>query len=310
MTSRRVLLAALVVMGAGWGITQPLSKIAVSEGYRYFGLIFWQATIGAVILGAILVIRDRGLGRVRGRGLPLTGPALRRYLMMALVGTILPDAAGYEVLRHIPAGVMAVVLSLVPMMAFPVALVLGNDGFAWSSLAGLVLGLAGVLLIALPDASLPDRAMVVWLPLALVPPVCYALEGNAVARWGMGGTDPVQLLCGASALAALLTLPLALASGQWIAPFLPWGAPDLALIASAVLHVFAYTTYVWLVGHAGPSFAVQVSYLVTGFGVIWSMVLLGERFSLWVWAAMAAMLLGVALVQPRRVAVEAGPAKK
>ena len=310
MTSRRVLLAALVVMGAGWGITQPLSKIAVSEGYRYFGLIFWQATIGAVILGAILVIRDRGLGRVRGRGLPLTGPALRRYLMMALVGTILPDAAGYEVLRHIPAGVMAVVLSLVPMMAFPVALALGNDGFAWSSLAGLVLGLAGVLLIALPDASLPDRAMVVWLPLALVPPVCYALEGNAVARWGMGGTDPVQLLCGASALAALLTLPLALASGQWIAPFLPWGAPDLALIASAVLHVFAYTTYVWLVGHAGPSFAVQVSYLVTGFGVIWSMVLLGERFSLWVWAAMAAMLLGVALVQPRRVAVEAGPAKK
>jgi len=197
-------------------------------------------------------------------------------------------------------------LSLVPMLAFPVALMLGNDRFAWSSLAGLILGLAGVLLIALPEASLPDRTMVVWLPLALVPPVCYAIEGNAVARWGMGGTDPVQLLCGASVLAAVLVLPLALASGQWIAPFPPWGAPDMALIASAMLHVFAYTTYVWLVGRAGPSFAVQVSYIVTGFGVIWSMVLLGERFSLWVWAAMAVMLLGVALVQPRHAAADTG----
>lgn len=291
MTPRFVLLTALVVMGAGWGITHPLSKIAVSEGYRHFGLIFWQAAIGAAVLGLIVLLR--------GKGLPLTRPALRRYLLIALVGTIFPDSAGYEVLRHIPAGVMAVVLSLVPMLAFPVALALGNDRFAWASLGGLALGLAGVLLIALPEASLPDRSMVVWLPLALIPPVCYAIEGNAVARWGMGGTDPVQLLCGASVLAAMLALPMALASGQWIAPFLPWGAPDLALIASAVLHVFAYTTYVWLVGRAGPSFAAQVSYLVTGFGVIWAMVLLGERFSLWVWAAMAVMLLGVALVQPR-----------
>jgi drug/metabolite transporter (DMT)-like permease len=299
MTPRLVLMLALVAMGAGWGITHPLSKIAVSEGYRHFGLIFWQAAIGAAILGLVVLIR--------GRGLPLTAPALRRYLLIALVGTILPDTAGYEVLRHIPAGVMAVVLSLVPMLAFPVALALGNDRFAWASLAGLILGLAGVLLIALPEASLPDRAMVVWLPLALVPPVCYAIEGNAVARWGMGGTDPFQLLCGASLLAAVLTLPLAVASGQWITPLPPYHAPDLALIASAMLHVFAYTTYVWLVGQAGPSFAAQVSYLVTGFGVIWSMILLGERFSLWVWAAMAVMLLGVALVQPRsNTAVPAG----
>ena len=44
--------------------------------------------------------------------------------------------------------------------------------------------------------------------------------------------------------------------------------------------------------------ASQIAYLVTGFGVLWSMVLLGERYSLWVWAAFALMLLGVALVQP------------
>lgn len=37
-----LLFLALILMGAGWGATQPLSKIAVSEGYRHFGIIVWQ----------------------------------------------------------------------------------------------------------------------------------------------------------------------------------------------------------------------------------------------------------------------------
>ena len=43
-----------------------------------------------------------------------------------------------------------------------------------------------------------------------------------------------------------------------------------------------------------------MSYLVTGFGVIWAIVLLGERYSGWVWGAMALMFAGLFLVQPRR----------
>jgi drug/metabolite transporter (DMT)-like permease len=46
-------------------------------------------------------------------------------------------------------------------------------------------------------------------------------------------------------------------------------------------------------------FASQVSYIVTGSGVIWAMVILDERFSSWIWAALAVMLLGLALVSPR-----------
>jgi len=41
-----------------------------------------------------------------------------------------------------------------------------------------------------------------------------------------------------------------------------------------------------------------VAYLVTGFGVIWAMLLLGERYSVWVWMAFALMLVGIALVKP------------
>ena len=51
------------------------------------------------------------------------------------------------------------------------------------------------------------------------------------------------------------------------------------MLVSGVLNVLAYSGYVWLVGRAGSVFASQIAYLVTGFGVLWSMALLGERYS-------------------------------
>ena len=84
-----------------------------------------------------------------------------------------------------------------------------------------------------------------------------------------------------------------------------WGPAEWAILASGVLNALAYSGYVWLVGRAGSVFASQIAYVVTGFGVLWSMALLGERYSPWVWAAFVLMLGGVALVQPRKPAAEA-----
>ena len=281
----------LVLMGAGWGMTQPLSKIAVSEGYRHFGLVFWQMAIGALALGLVQAWRKKPLRTDRA--------ALRVYLFIALVGTVIPNSASYEAIRHLPSGLVSILLALVPMFAFPIALALGNERFVFLRFAGLILGLFGVMLIVGPEGSLPDRSMVLFVPLALIAPVFYGLEGNAVARWGTAGLSPLEVLYGASLLGALVLLPVTALTGQFIDPRPPWGAPDLALIGASLIHVVVYTTYVWLVGRAGPVFAVQVSYLVTGFGVIWAMLILGERYSGWVWTAMAVMMLGMFLVQPR-----------
>lgn len=288
---RYFLIGCLFLMGTGWGLTQPLAKIAVSEGYRHFGLIFWQLVIGAMVMGGIQVVRRRAFAVNR--------KAIAFYLLIALIGTVLPNSASYESLRHLPAGLVSILLSLVPMFAFPIALALGNERFALNRFAGLALGLCGVILIVAPDASLPDRAMAAFIPLALVAPFFYGVEGNIVARWGTFGLDPIDVLFGASLLGALVALPLALVSGQFIDPRGPWGAPDHALVLSAVIHVLVYAAYVWMVGRAGPVFAVQVSYLVTGSGVIWAMVILSESYSLWIWAAMGMILVGVFLVQPR-----------
>lgn len=285
------LVVILILLGAGWGASQPLAKIAVSEGYRHFGLVFWQLAISAVVLGVITLLR--------GTGLPLGGRYLRLYAVIALIGTVLPNAASYQAAVHLPAGIISILLSLVPMFAFPVALLLGVDRFSLARFAGLLFGLLGVVLIVGPEASLPDAAMAAFIPLALIAPAFYAFEANVVAKWGTLGLDPVQLLFGASLAGVVLALPLAIGSGQWIDPRGPWGAPDAALVVSALIHTTVYCGYVWLVGRAGAVFAAQVSYLVTAFGVFWAMLVLGERYSGYVWLALAVMLAGLFLVQPR-----------
>lgn len=285
-------LGILVLIGAGWGLTNPLTKIAVSTGHGHFGLVFWQLVIGAVAMGT--------LSAIQGRGLPLTRGAIATYVIIALIGSVIPNSASYEAFRHLPSGVMSVLLSLIPMMAFPMALGLGLERFSVRRLGGLSLGLAGVLLLVLPEASLPDPAMIVWIPLALVAPLLYAFEGNYVARWGTAGVGPIRVLFGASLVGAIIAAPLAIGSGQFISPFRSYGPPEWALIASSLIHVSVYTGYVWLVGRTGPVFAVQVSYLVTGFGVLWAMGILGESYSAWFWTAMALVLAGVLMVQPRR----------
>jgi drug/metabolite transporter (DMT)-like permease len=145
-----------------------------------------------------------------------------------------------------------------------------------------------------------------WLPLALIGPLFYAAESNFVAKVGMAGMDAVQAMFLASAVGAVICLPLALGSGQFIDPLLPWGRAEAALVASSVIHCFAYAAFVWLAARAGAVFAAQCSYVTTGAGMLWAMALLGERFSPWVWAAMAVMLLGLFLVQPRLQVVGQG----
>ncbi|MES2666791.1 MAG: DMT family transporter [Pseudomonadota bacterium] len=299
LSEKTGLLVALVVLGVGWGATQPLGKMATSTGHPPFGLIFWQLVICTLVLGAISL--------ARGRGLVFTRPALQFYVVVAIMGTLIPNAAFYVSVTKLPAGIMSILISTVPLMAFPLALLLRIDGFSARRLIGLLLGLAGVALIALPASSLPDPAMAAFLPLAMIGPLFYAMEGTYVARFGMAGMDPVQAMFGASLVGLILCLPVTLIAGQWITPALPFGRAEWALILSSSVHAMLYAGYVGLAARAGAVFASQTSYLVTASGVFWAMALLDERFSPLVWVALVVMLSGVALVQPRsRRAAPAG----
>ena len=178
---------ALVLLGLGWGSTQPLGKIAASTGHPPFALILWQLVICVIVLG--------GLTLGRGKRLVLTRRALVFYVVVAVLGTLVPNLTFYISVHRLPAGIMSILISSVPLLAFPMNLALGADRFDLKRLAGLLLGLTGVAIIAAPGATLAP-GLAAYLPLALVGPLFYAMEGTFVARFGMEGMDPVQAMFG------------------------------------------------------------------------------------------------------------------
>jgi drug/metabolite transporter (DMT)-like permease len=281
----------LILMGAGWGISQPMTKIAVSTGYGPFGLLFWQTVIGVVLMGAICIARRLPL--------PLGHRAVRLYIILAMIGAVLPNAISYSAAVHLPSGIMSLLLSVIPMFAFVIALTLGTDSFRWRRVTGLCFGLVGVLIIIVPSVDLGQSIPVFWAAMYLVTALFYAFEGNYIAKWGTEGLGPFQVMLGASFAGMVIVTPIMMMTGQYIAPEWPMPLPQWALIGANVVHVFVYATYVWLARRAGAVFTVQVSYLVTGFGLIWAWLLLGEAYAPTLWVALATIFLGMYLVQPR-----------
>lgn len=290
MSGRLWPVLVLLACGTAWGTTQSFSKIAVSTGHGHFALIFWQLVIGLLILGPLAVAAGlRPVGRRQ----------LGWAVMIAFLGTIVPNTAFYVSIARLPAGIMSILIATVPLIAFPMAIVLGMDRFSALRMAGLLCGIAGVALIALPEASLPGgAAMAAFIPLAMIGPLFYAIEGLIVARTGTPGMSAVQAMALVSALGAVIMLPVVWATGQWFDPF-PLGRAEFGLIANSVAHAFAYAGYIWLAPKVGAVFAAQTGYVVTVSGVFWAMLILGERFPPSVWAALAVILAGLALVQPR-----------
>ncbi len=291
MNDRFILLFSLLLIGACWGVTVPLAKVAVSTGHQPFGLIFWQLVIVVTVLGL--------LTRLRRRSIVFNWEYLRLFFMVALFGAVLPDVFFYAAARELPAGVLSIILASVPLFSLPIAIALGLDHFAWRRLLGLAFGLLGIILLIGPDAISIDSAAIFMIPLALLAPIFYAIEGNLIYLWGTQDLDPLQTLLGASIIGVVIALPLALVSGQWIDPFVQFGPAETALVASSIIHALVYSGYVWLIGRAGSVFASQSSYLVNGFGVVWAIVLLGESYSTWFWAALILMFIGIFIVLPQ-----------
>lgn len=289
MSGRLWPVAILLACGTAWGTTQSFGKIAVSTGHGHFALIFWQLVIGALVLTPLAA-----LAGLRPVGRRQVGWAV----MIAVIGTIIPNTAFYISIARLPAGIMSILIATVPLIAFPLAIAFGMDRFSALRAGGLLCGILGVALIALPEASLPDAAMAAFIPLAMLGPLFYAIEGLVVARAGPPSMSAVQAMALVSAVGALFMLPVVLATGQWFEPF-PLGPAEAGLIAASTAHAVAYSGYVWLSPRVGAVFAAQTGYVVTVTGVFWAMLILGERFPPTVWAALAVMLAGLALVQPR-----------
>lgn len=283
----------LVLFGICWGLTIPLSKVATSTGHQPIGLIFWQLVITILILVIPTLLRKLPM--------PTTPRHLAYYFGIAMLGTLVPGTFSFWSYAYLPAGIVAIVIAMVPMFALIIALLLGQEIFRYQRLMGIMLGVVALMLIALPKASLPENVGVALLLLPLVTAIAYGAEGSYISRFDTGDTNPITSLLAASILGVFVAAPIALLRGDFVDLTGAWGKAEIALICGSALHGVTYAGFIWLVRRAGPVFSSQIAYIVTLTAVFVSWLFLNETYAWTIWFALFLMVAGLWLVQPGTV---------
>ena len=299
---RRAPPAAYVMMlatGCFYGLQISLTKVATTGGVPPVALIFWT------VLGSGLILL--GLTAIRGRIPKLDGPHLLSYVLMGIVGVGGPNILLAYVAPRIPAGIVAMTLTLVPMLVYGLALLLRMEGFRWLRFSGLILGFSGMLLMVAPTASLPEPEMVGWLLVALAAPFCFAVFVISGERWRPPETDSLALAAGGIMTAAIFCLVVTAATGQWWFGSAPFDWADASILFIMAIQVATYVMFFECIRISNSVFYSTVAYPETLFGVAWGYIIFSEAHSAWVWAALVLLLGGIYLVnRSSKAGVEPG----
>ena len=282
----------LIILGLGWGLSFTLGKIDITAGGTPIGLTFWQSLFSGLILLAYVFFRHGKIIIPRIMFLPI--------VIITFLSVVIPNIIFYACVEHLDAGVLSISVSVIPLFTYLIALGLRMDKFKVKRVLGLTTGFCALLILILPENSLPDKRDIPWVLLALNCALCYALENIYIDRLALQNFGPIRLVCAVSFVSAIITFLLSLVMDQ----FFILQPTNLYLFISTLglgfISATAYSIFIYLIGRAGSVFSSQVGYLVTFFGVVWGIIILGESQSVFVWISLAMIMMGIFLVQPKQ----------
>lgn len=282
----------LMLLGACWGLIPSLSRIIMLDGLNPLGVAFWTLGFSATIMLALSLLTGR---------LPETGwPAIRRYLVLGLLGGVLPQLVLFGVAAHVPAMIIAIVLAAESFIVFIMAAILGLEAPNLKRFIGLSFGLACVVLILLPGSDGTGVSGWIWIVATLAVPACYAVEDILIASLPDDGADTLATTTGIVVAAAALLMPVTLVSGSMIYPSEVLSHYGGSFLLIAGLSAFSNVLLIYTIRTTGAVFASQAGYAMTAGGILWSIILLNESMSVWIWAALACLVSGLVLVMPKQ----------
>ncbi len=271
-TATKPWLLDFALLAAIWGSSFLFMRLGASE----FGAL---PTAGVRVAIASCFL----LPLVLWRGL---GPQLRQHwkktFLVGLINSGIPFACFSYALLSITTGLSSIINATVPMFGALIAWVWLKDRPHGLRILGLLVGFAGVALLAWDKASFkPDAAgkATGWAVLAcLVACICYGISASYAKRYLMG-IPPLVTATGSQLGATLgLALPTIWLWPQHTASTQAW----LALLAVGILCTgVAYILYFKLIETVGPARSLTVTFVAPVFALFYGRVFLGEAVSQW-----------------------------
>ena len=283
-----VTIGMLFVLGVSFALAISLNRFAVDDGVPFLPFVFWQSLGG----GVALMLLAAALRRLP----PIDFRHIRIFLSTGALNLSFPYMLLAYLAPKVPASLLTLGLSLVPVMIYALALMLRQDRFHPFRFGGILLGLAGILVVLLPQASLPAPGMAGWVALGLVPSLSYAVNAVLVERWRPQETSSLPLTGGLMLASAGYVLIVMAAVGEWWAFDGSFGVGHGATIAAMANNCVSFYLLFEIIRRVGPVIFSTVNYIATLSGMGFGMWFFGDAPSAYIWGAVVLMFAGLFLV--------------
>ena len=276
-----------LLLAALWGASFLFMRVAAPE-FGPLPLMLLRCLVGALVLLPIAWAREGGrrlLRIARAHG--------GRLLLAGLFNSAIPFVMfGYAALA-LNAGFSSILNATTPIFGAIIAYVWLRERLTGWRIAGLAIGIAGVMVLSWDKASFRDAGAGGWAVLAcLVATFCYGIAGNFVQR-RLGGVHPLLVATGSQLCATLVLLPPGVAGWPEQPP--SWAAWLSALALGSACTGLAYVLFFRLIANVSASVALSVTYLIPLFGIGWGWLFLSETVDLPMAIGGAIVVLGTAL---------------
>jgi drug/metabolite transporter (DMT)-like permease len=284
-------LSRLYLLAVLWGSGFLFVKLAL-RGLSPVQVVLGQLTFGAVVLLLTLVVRRQPL--------PHLGSLWAHLAGMAVLANIAPYLLFSWSEQRISSGLAGVLSATTPLCTLILARAFGVGCLTVARVLGLVLGLAGVVLLAAPWHDGHRAVSLAGVLAALGAAACYAGSYVYARRLLTNrGTTPLVLSAVQLTVGALLLGVVA-----------PWiGRQPVTLSATVVLSVvalgvvstgIAYVLNYRLIQDEGPTAASMTNYLTPVVAVLLGVMFVDERLSWNLAVGTAVVLLGVWIAERNR----------
>lgn len=272
----------LTLLAALWGGSFLFMRYAVPD-FGVVPLIWLRVALASVCLLPLLLLK-RQFGALRQQAGALT--------VMSLFNSGLPFLLIAWATLSITAGLASIMNAMTPVFTALIGALWLGDRLDGRRGLGLLLGLAGVALLAADKADFRPGGSGWAIVAMLLATACYGFAANHTRRY-LQGVPALVNATGTQLVSALVLLPPALWSWPERMPGLgPWLA---ALVLGVACSALAYLLFFRLIARVGASRAVTVTFLVPVFGTLWGALFLGEPVTASMLAGGAVVLLGTGL---------------
>jgi len=276
----------ILLTGLLWGSAFLLIKIAIVTIPPYT-LTMGRMGIATLALFVVLILR--------GQWLPLDRKSLTLFAFIGLFGSALPFTLINWGEIHIPSGLAAVLMGIMPITTALLAhFFIPDEPFGWRKAIGIFVAFGGLLILVGIDAISGFDSSVTAQIAMLCAAAAYAVTTTftrlRVAHPGL------IMATGSSMMGFLWVLPLALVYDR------PWSlTPDLMGVSATVLlgllpSAVGILLFFHLIRRVGATIFAQVNYLIPLVGAFLGVVFLGEALNWQLISALVLVLSGISIV--------------